>query len=246
MIWVLKLVFCPVGIRMIHKGIQRDNHPEIFGNYYKDFKSSEIIHHLWSPYLTWTLVIPFFEWINTWFFTRLIVFAINDALAQVNTFFFHTFLQIIFIMRRWIFTAHTNGIRTTVTTIGTVDITRTILKIRYLSSKLVRCSNHWNIQWELFHIPWGSCYRSKLRYNPNTHVRIDFHIFHRYLHLCKTINYEPKLIYTGEMTGENTHGQVLGRTKSRKFAQVETNSKTNILFFIIMLKRLILTLKLNW
>ena len=42
-------------------------------------------------------------------------------------------------------------------------------------------------------------------------------------------------VKTGEMTVTYTHGQVFGRTKSRKFAQAEAKSKINILFLIIMM-----------
>ena len=152
-----------------------------------------MIELLWSPYLTWTLIILIFERMNTWFFTRLIIFAINDALAQINTFFLHAFLQIIFILRRRVFTTHANGIRATDTTMRTIDITWTIYKNRYLWRK-IRYSNHKkstkvqisNLRYNrsvLCRIPWGSSCRSKLRCSPSMQVRIVLHILQRCLHL---------------------------------------------------------------
>ena len=148
---------------------------------------------LWSPYLTWTLVIPFFEQRNTWLFTRFIIVAINDTLAQINTFFLHAFLQIIFILRRRVFTTHANGIRATDTTIRTIDITWTICKNRYLGRKIrpsnhkkstkVQISNLRNNRSALCRIPWGSSCRSKLRCSPSMQVRIDLHILQQCLHL---------------------------------------------------------------
>lgn len=38
------------------------------------------------------------------------------------------------------------------------------------------------------------------------------------------------------MANDETHGQVLGSTKSKKLAQVEAKSKKKILFLIIMLR----------
>ena len=46
-----------------------------------------------------------------------------------------------------------------------------------------------------------------------------------------------KLDNTGEMTVGYTHGQILGRSKSSKFAPAEAKSKINILFLIIMMKK---------
>ena len=132
---VLKLFFYSVCNRMNYMDIQMDNHSEFFFYHWK-FKSSENIKIFWSSYLTWAQIILFFEQSNTWFFARFIVFAINDALAKIDTFLLHAFLQIIFILRRRIFTTNANGIRAIITTIRAVDITWTILKIRYLSKNL--------------------------------------------------------------------------------------------------------------
>ena len=96
------------------------------------FKPSEINEIFRSSYLTWALIILFFEQSNTGFLTRFIVFAINNALAKINTFFLFAFLQIIFILRRRVFTTNANGIRATITTIRAVDITWTILKNKLL------------------------------------------------------------------------------------------------------------------
>ena len=52
-----------------------------------------------------------------------------------------------------------------------------------------------------------------------------------HLHICRIAE------NTEEMTVTYTHGQVFGRTKSRKFAQVEVKSKINILFLIIMIEK---------
>ena len=46
----------------------------------------------------------------------------------------------------------------------------------------------------------------------------------------------PKPDYIGSMTNKKTHGQVFGRTKSKKFAQLDAIRKIGILFLIIMMK----------
>ena len=51
-------------------------------------------------------------------------------------------------------------------------------------------------------------------------------------------NLHPWKLNNTEATVDSlTHGQALGRTKSRKFAQVEENSKINILFLIFITKQ---------
>ena len=49
--------------------------------------------------------------------------------------------------------------------------------------------------------------------------------------------HNTKFDKAGEMIHGYTHGQVFGRTKSKKFAHVEAKSKINILFLIIMMKK---------
>ena len=124
---VLRLTFCPVGNRMNHMGIQTDNHPEIsFIVFVSSSRSKSLI--FLSGYLTRTLMILFFERAHTWLFTRLIIFAINDALAQIDTFVLHTLLQIIFILRWRIFTTDTNRIGTTIASIWTISVAWTIIE----------------------------------------------------------------------------------------------------------------------
>ena len=98
---------------------------------------------------------------------------------------------------------------------------------------------------EFLHTQGDSLYQSTLEYNQRIQVHIGLRILLQCLHLWKIITENPNFFSTADGNTKLvylviTNGQVLGRSDSRKSAQVEAKSKISIFFRMIMTKKLTL------